>query len=125
MKTLCIVTAAIEAGAGIALLGFPSAVVALLVGAPLESSAGLTVARVGGAGLLALGLACWLARNDTRSHAGRGLVAAILLYNIAAVAILAYAGIGLRQHGMALWPAVALHALMAVWCAAAMKRNLS
>lgn len=119
MKTLCIVTAVIEAGAGIALLGFPSATVTLLVGAPLESSAGLTVARVGGAGLLALGVACWLARHDTRNHAGKGLVSAMLLYNIAAVAILAYAGIGLDLHGMALWPAVALHALMAVWCAAA------
>jgi hypothetical protein len=58
---------------------FPSITVELLVGAPLETPAALTVARVGGAGLLALGLACWLARGDTQSRAARGLVAARLL----------------------------------------------
>jgi len=55
MKTLHTVTAVIELGAGLALLCRPSATVALLVGgAPLETPAALTVARVGGAGLLAL-----------------------------------------------------------------------
>jgi hypothetical protein len=60
-----------------ALLCFPSATAALLVGAPLEAPIALTVARVGGAGLLALGVACWLARGDTQSRAARGLVAAV------------------------------------------------
>jgi len=69
----------------LALLGWPSATVALLVGAPLEAPAALTVARVGGAGLLALGVACWFARGDTQSRAASGLVAAMLLYNIATV----------------------------------------
>ena len=58
MKTLHTVTAVIELGAGLALLCCPSATVALMVGAPLEAPAALTVARVGGAGLLALGVAC-------------------------------------------------------------------
>ena len=66
MKTLHAVTAVIELGAGLALLCCPSATGVLLVGAPLEGPASLTVARVGGAGLLALGVACWLAR---RRHA--------------------------------------------------------
>ena len=33
--------------------------------------------------LLALGLACWLARNEEQSGAAVGLVAAMLLYNAA------------------------------------------
>ena len=123
MKTLQTVTAVIELGAGLALLCFPSATVALLVGgSPLEAPAALTVARVGGAGLLALGVACWLARGDSQSPAARGLVAAMLLYDVAAVAVLAFAGIGFELQGVALWPAVVLHAVMTVWCVACLRR---
>jgi hypothetical protein len=123
MKALHTVTAVIELGAGLALLCCPSATVALLVGAPLEAPAALTVARVGGGGLLALGVACWLARGDTQSRAARGLVAAMLLYDVAAVAVLAFAGIGYGLNGAALWPAVALHAVMTGWCVACLRRG--
>ncbi len=115
MKALQTVTAVIEIGAGVALLCCPSLTVALLAGAPLEAPAALTVARVGGAGLLALGVACWLARGDTQSRAARGLIVAMLIYNIVATAVLAFAGIGLGLHGVALWLAVVLHAVMAIW----------
>jgi hypothetical protein len=98
----------------LALLCFPSTTVALLLGSSLDTPTALTVARVGGAGLLTLGIACWLARGDARSRAARGLVAAILLYDVAAVAILAFAGVGFGMKG--LWPAVVLHAVMVVWC---------
>jgi Kef-type K+ transport system membrane component KefB len=123
MKTLQTVTAVIELGAGLALLCFPSTTVALLLGSPLDTPTALTVARVGGAGLLALGVACWLARGDTQSRAARGLVAAMLLYDVSAVAVLACAGIGLGLHGVALWPAVVLHAVMTVWCGACLRRS--
>jgi hypothetical protein len=123
MKTLQTVTALIELGAGLALLCFPSTTVALLLGSPLDTTTALTVARVGGAGLLSLGVACWLARGDTQSRAARGLVAAMLLYDVAAVAIIAFAGIGFGLHGVALWPAVVLHAMMTVWCVAWLRRS--
>ena len=116
MNTLLSATAAIELGAGLALLCFPSTTVALLLGAPLEASAALTVARVGGAALLTLGVACWLARGDTHSRAATGLVAAMVLYNVGAVVILGAAGIRSEPVGVALWPAVVLHAAMTVWC---------
>jgi len=125
MKTLHTATAVIELGAGLALLCFPSATAQLLVGAPLEAAPAMTVARVGGAGLLALAAACWLARGDTQSSAARGLVAAMLLYNVAAVAVLAFAGIGFGLHGVALWPAVILHAVMTVWCFEWLRRRLN
>jgi hypothetical protein len=120
MKTLHIVTAVIEVGTGLALLGLPSAVTALLLGTRLE----LTVARVAGAGLLALGVACWLARGDAQSPAARGLVGAMLLCNVATVAILAFAGIGFGLYGVALWPAVVLHAVMAAWCVAGIRLRI-
>ena len=123
MKSLYIVTAAIELGAGLALLCFPSATVVLLVGSGLDTSAAMTLGRVAGGALLALGVACWLARDDTQSRAARGLVVAMLVYNIPATAVLAFAGIGLGLHGVALWPAVVLHAAMAVWCVACLRRG--
>ena len=120
MKALHTVSAALEAGAGLALLSFPSATVVLLIGAPLETPAALSVARVGGAGLLALGVACWFARYDAQSCAARGVVSAMVIYNVAAVATLSYASLGYGLHGLGLWPTVILHAAMAVWCVASL-----
>jgi hypothetical protein len=123
MKPLQITSAMIELGAGLALLSYPSVAVALLVGARLEEPAALTVARVCGAALLTLGIACWLTRGDAQSRAANGLVAAMLLYDIAVAAILAFAAIGNGLHGAALWPAVILHTAMSVWCVACLRHS--
>jgi hypothetical protein len=78
VKTLHTVTAIIELGAGLALLSFPSTTTVVLLGSPLNTPVALTLARVCGAALLSLGIACWLARGDTQNRAARGLVAAML-----------------------------------------------
>jgi hypothetical protein len=72
--------------------------------------------RVAGVALLTLAIACWLARDDTHSRAAQGLIAAMFLYNVAVAALLALAGGGLGLRGIALWPVVILHTVMAVWC---------
>src|SRR6266478_3737556 len=123
MNRLLKLTAIIEADAGLALMVVPAVVVRLLLGSRLDTSAAVTLGRVAGAALCALGLACWLARDDGQSRAARGLVAAMLLYNVATVAVLAFAGIGFGLHGVALWPAVVLHAVMAVWCVTCLRRS--
>lgn len=115
-KPLLAITGALEAATGLLLLAAPSAVVVLLLGAPPGSPAGVTVARVTGAALLALGIACWLARGDTESRAARGLVAAMLLYNLAVVAILIVAWTSQGLSGIGLWPVVLAHAVLAAWC---------
>ena len=92
VRTLLIVTALVETAAGVTLLVSPPLVAALLLGASLDAPAASVVARVAGAALLSLGGACWLARDDGPSRARRGLVAAMLLYNSAAGAVLADAG---------------------------------
>jgi hypothetical protein len=121
MKPLLVMTAVIEAGAGVALLCCPSTMVKLLLGSPLDTSAAVTLGRVAGAALLTLVIACWLARGDGQSHAGIALVAAMLFYNAAVVVILALAGIYSGACGVALWPAVVLHAGLAVWCIACLR----
>jgi hypothetical protein len=120
-RTLLMVTAFVEAATGLALMLSPPLVAALLLGASLDAPAALVVGRVAGAALLSLSGACWLARNDRSSHAQRGLIAAMLLYNSASVAVLANAGAGVRLIGVLLWPAVALHAALAVWCIACLR----
>jgi hypothetical protein len=119
MKKLLTITAIIEAATGVGLLAAPAVLAQLLLGGTLDGPVALTVARVGGAGLLTIGVACWLSRND-----GRALVGAMLLYNIAAVAILGYAAVGLALSGIGLWPAIGLHTALAAWCVAALKSQV-
>src|SRR4051812_44358610 len=103
-KNLLIVTALVETGAGVLLLVSPRLVVVLLLGASPDTTAALVVARIAGAALLSLGCACWLARND----GSNGLVAAMLLYNTVAIAVLANAGVGTSLVGTLTWPTIAL-----------------
>jgi len=116
MKDFFTVSAAIELGAGVALLAFPSAAVKLLLGSPLDTPAAVALGRLAGAALLTLGIACWRARGDVQSRAARGLVIEMLIYNLAAVAVIVSVGLGGTLVGKLLWPAVALHVVMAIWC---------
>jgi hypothetical protein len=121
VRRLLIVTALVETAAGVTLLFSPPLVAALLLGASLDAPAASVVARVAGAALLSLGGACWLARDDGPSRTPRGLVAAMLLYNCAAIAVLANAAAGAGLVGVLMWPTVALHAVLAVWCTACLR----
>jgi hypothetical protein len=103
---------------GLVLVVLPSALVEPLLGAPLGTPAGETVSRVAGGALLALGVACWFAREDVASRAAIGLVSALLLYNVAAVAILVLAWMNLGLSGIAFWPAILVHVALAAWCIA-------
>jgi hypothetical protein len=120
-RKLLIVTALVETPIGLMLLLSPALVVAFLLGASLDAPAALVMARIAGAALLSLGGACLLARDDGPSRARRGLVAAMLLYNCAAGAVLAAAAAGVRPIGVLMWPAVALHAVLALWCVACLR----
>ena len=42
----------------------------------------------------------------------------VLIYDVAAAAILTYAALFMGLAGIALWPAVALHGALGVWCVA-------
>jgi hypothetical protein len=117
---LLILTGFIEVGTGALLLVLPSVPLALLLRVSVAAPETLLVGRIAGAALLALGVACWAGRSDGRSATHRGLLTGVLIYDVAAAAILAYAGLASGLAGVALWPAVALHTALAAWCAASL-----
>jgi hypothetical protein len=120
-KTLLIATAVIEAATGFVLVVAPSVPVMSLFGSGLESPVAFAIGRFAGAAILSLGVACGLARTDSQSRAAAGLIAAMLLYNIAAVALLAHARIVHGLAGVASVPGIILHATMALWCLASLR----
>ena len=108
-RTLVMLSAAIEAVTGVALIADPSLVARLLLGTGLDG-AGIAVGRVGGFGLLALGLACWPSGDGPNTHATR----ALFIYNLLAAFYLGYLRVGGGFVSYLLWPACVLHAVLAI-----------
>ena len=100
MKKALIFAATIEAATGLALLIVPSFVAQLLLGEELTTVA-VSVARVAGIALIALGIACW---------PGPPLVGMLIYSTVVALylACLGFAG----ATGVLLWPAVVLHLIL-------------
>ena len=115
-KHLLIVTAFSEAATGLVLLCLPGFAFSLLLGIDTPATEATLVGRIAGAALLAFGMACWSARRDEGRVSRRELLAAKLIYDTAAAALLVYAGLKLNMVGLALWPGVVLHAVLAAWC---------
>ena len=123
MKKLLITTALLESATGLGLVASPGLLATLLLGGGLDTPAALTVARVAGVALIAIGLACWLAREDGASRAARALVTALLVYNVGAGALFAHAAMTLQPPGLGVWLVVAVHAIIAMWCIHARHRS--
>ena len=111
-----IVTAVGEGATGIALLVVPSMVLSLLLGAAQPAEETLVAARVAGAALVAVGIACWSARKDQPTPSQTGLLCGMLFYDAAAALLLTLAGIRWSLSGIGLWPAVVLHSALGAWC---------
>jgi hypothetical protein len=101
MKSALAFAAISEAVTGLALLIAPSLVGQLLFGTQLPGVA-ITVARVSGIALIALGIACW---------PGPPLLG-MLTYSAVVTLYLAYLGFAGGLIGILLWPAVILHAIL-------------
>jgi len=116
MKKILVFAAISEAATGLALLIVPSLVGQLLLGAELTGVA-VTVARVAGIALIALGIACW---------PGTPLVG-MLTYSAAVTLYLAYIGFAGGLTGILLWPAVVLHVILTAllyWASTSDKKKL-
>jgi hypothetical protein len=103
MKKVLILAAVAEAATGLALLIAPPLVGKVLLGEELAGVA-IPVARVTGIALIALGVACW---------PGPPLVG-MLVYTAFVMLYLAYLGFRSEWVGPLLWPAVAVHAVLAL-----------
>jgi hypothetical protein len=114
-QLLLLTTAFVEAATGLCLIFLPGVLFAILLGLEQASVDAIVIGRIAGAALLAIGIASWMARNDTLTPAQLGLLTGILIYDAGASMVLAYAGAVLNMIGVLLWPAVALHAILAVW----------
>jgi hypothetical protein len=104
MKKVLTVAAVLEAATGVALLIVPSLVGRLLFG---EEFAGIviSVARVLGIALLALGVGCW---------PGSTALCGMLTYSAFATLYLLSLAIRGEWVGPLLWPVVALHGILTV-----------
>ncbi len=111
MRKILAFTTIAEIATALVLMADPALVVALLIGMPL-AGAGIAAGRCFGITLLALGLACLPRRRqeDTDSRAVKGM----LVYNALVALYLGYLGFVGHAVGVLLWPAVALHAAVAV-----------
>jgi len=105
------VAAFVEAMAGLVLIIAPALFAWLIFGGEF-SGTGTALARLAGIALLTIGFTCWPAAGRTIPQVP--IVRGLLLYNSLAAVYLADVGIGLKLTGLLLWPAVALHAVLAV-----------
>jgi hypothetical protein len=111
----------LEAGAGLMLLVLPSQIADAVLRLPLDP-AGQALARIGGAGLLALGAACWYARDTPLTTAALGVARAFLVYNVVASVTLALVFLPLSSGNPVVVGASALHGLLAVALLVALMR---
>ena len=118
-STLVRLSAAIEAATGVALIAAPDLVARVLLGPGLSDS-GVAVGRVAGFGLLSLGLACWPTADDATPSAVR----ALFVYNLLAAVYLGYLRVSGEFVAFLLWPACALHAVLAILLARRIVRTL-
>jgi hypothetical protein len=116
LLTLC---GGLEILAGLLALITPAPVVSLLLGVPADAVA-LVLARLFGAGVFALGLACLKARNDVGSPAGLAVSLGITAYNILAAVVLLWTAAGSSLGGLLLWGAGILHAALGALFVAAL-----
>jgi hypothetical protein len=97
MKLLLTFTGILEGLTGLALVAVPSLVVWVLTGTSLDGVAAMTLARITGAALFSLGIACLLSRKNSGAP---GVIKAVLFYNIATAVVLLYGAIGYKLSGV-------------------------
>jgi hypothetical protein len=119
-KSLLTVTAILEGSLGLALLAVPSFVISLLLSISPGGIAVTVVARVAGAAIFSLAIACWFSRNNSNDPA---VLRAILFYNVAVGFVLFYCIYPEGLSSVFLWAAALLHMFLAVWCMTCLQKK--
>jgi hypothetical protein len=111
LRLLLTICGGLEILAGSAALIVPAPVVSLLLGASMDPIASI-LARLFGAGVFALGLACLKARHDAASPAGVAVSMGITTYNLLAAVVLLWTAAASGLGGLLLWGAGIGHAVL-------------
>jgi hypothetical protein len=111
-RLLILVCAVLETVIGLVLLICPRFVVSVLLGsAPIGS--GVATSRLCGVALVSVGLACWPEWEASPHRLDRRAVRSLLFYNGLATAYLGGLMVLGGYRGIALGPAIAIHAVLA------------
>lgn len=113
LRLLLTLSGGLEMLAGLLALITPAPVVSLLLGMSMDPIASV-LARLFGAGIFALGLACLKARNDVASPAGLAVSLGITAYNVLAAVVLLWTAAVSSLGGLLLWGAGISHAALGV-----------
>ena len=111
MKLLLTLCGGLEILAGTAALIAPGPLLSLLLGGPGDPISSV-MARLFGAGVFALGLACVKARHDVASPAGLAVSIGITAYNFLAAVVLLWTAAEMGLGGLLLWGAGIGHAAL-------------
>jgi hypothetical protein len=101
---------------GIFTFASPSLFGQLILGSADFSPAALALGRIGGAAMFALGLASFPS-GPTIAMPATSATGTLLIYNVLATLYLGYLGGIAQMEGVLLWPAVAVHAALAIMLA--------
>jgi len=101
----------LETLSGLGLLLDPAGGASALFGSSIEG-AGVAIGRIGGAGLLSLGIACWLARKTPTSPASVGVAWAYLAYNVVTCVTLVWASVALGGDSLPALGGAVLHGVL-------------
>jgi len=101
----------LEIVAGLGLLVDPAGGASALFGSTMGGP-GITIGRIGGGGLLALGIACWSARKTPTAPASVGVAWAYLAYNVITCVTLAWASVALEGVSLPALGAAVLHGVL-------------
>jgi hypothetical protein len=111
VKLLLTLCGGLEILAGLTALIAPGPLLSLLLGGPGDPISSV-MARLFGAGVFALGLACVKARHDVASPAGLAVSLGITAYNVLAAVVLLWTAAGSDLGGLLLWGAGIGHAAL-------------
>jgi len=111
LRLLLILSGGLEILAGLPALITPGPLLSLLLGGSADQIASV-LARLFGAGVFALGLACVKARHDVASPAGLAVSIGITSYNVLAAVVLLWTAAASGLGGLLLWGAGIAHAAL-------------
>lgn len=119
LRLLLLLSGGLEILVGLLALITPAPLLSLLLGMSMDPIASV-LARLFGAGVFALGLACLKARDDVRSPAGLAVSLGITAYNILAAVVLLWTAAESGLGGLLLWGAGIGHAALGAWFVSAL-----